>query len=150
MENTQAPKSCLSPAAALVHPPHTYHARWARPVVTVPAAPGTRRSFEFPVAQGRQSYGSPQNRGSAQCPHWTRNIELKTGCAAGIRAPAAQLHLVFSKTHGYCIVQFCPCTVVFAKLGALKYFYLFVLASINICKHVPFYIFLAHSKPCML
>lgn len=123
--------------------------RWARPVVRVPAAPGMWRSFEFPGAQGRQSFGPPQGRGSAQCPfsaHWT-SIEPEN-LALWVSQHLSSC-LWFPLKHNTVQYSFIP-AIVFAKLCALKNLYLFVLASITIYEHVPFYIFLAHSKPCML
>lgn len=52
-----------------------------------------------------------------------------------VKAPAAQTPLVSFKIYKYCKIV-CLYTIVFTKLSALKYFYLFVLDSINIYTHM--------------
>lgn len=65
-----------------------------------------------------------------------------------VKASAAQLPLVSFKTCTNIItVQFCPYTIVFANLSALRYFYLFVLDSID--KHTVTVLYIPSSFKAM-
>lgn len=65
------------------------------------------------------------------------------------RAPVAQLPLVSLKNVQILYNTVCASTIVFAKLSALKYFYLFVWGSINIYKHVVTVLYILSSFRAM-
>lgn len=66
-----------------------------------------------------------------------------------VKASAAQLPLVSFKNVQILYNKFCPYTIVFARLSALRYFYLFVLDSINIYKHIVTVLYILSSFKAM-
>lgn len=84
----------------------------------------------------------------SRVPYKAPNETLKTrGVLWALARHSAQWPLASFKTYKYCIIVL-SYAIVSAKLSALKYFYLFVLGSINIYIYINmqllFYIFLAH------
>lgn len=80
----------------------------------------------------------------SRVPYKAPNETLKTRGVLWV-VKAAQWPLVSLKMYKYCIIVL-SYAIVSAKLSALRYFYLFVLGSINIYINMQllFYIFLAH------
>lgn len=109
-------------------------------------------SFEFSLYKEGGFIGYRKIGVPSRVPYKASNETLKTrGVLCVLSRHSAQWPLVSLKMYKYCIIVL-SYAIVSAKLSALRYFYLFVLGSINIYINMQllFYIFLAHWKLCML
>lgn len=87
----------------------------------------------------------------SRVPYKAPNETLKTrGVLWALARHSAQWPLASFKTYKYCIIVL-SYTIVSAKLSALKYFYLFVLGSINIYiyKHAVTVLYILSSLKAM-